>query len=76
MTKAELIGSAVVVLDAPNKSLVGLRGVVVDETQYTIVIKTTQNQKRVFKRGATFRFGTTTIKGDEITKRPEDRVKK
>jgi len=75
--KHELIGLDVEVIDAKNKSLVGLKGKVVDETRNTIVL---EGEKKVMKKGATFKIrlenGSVEVDGDVLVGRPEERIKK
>jgi ribonuclease P protein subunit POP4 len=77
--KHELIGLQVAVLRSPDPSLVGVRGLVVDETRNTLVVEAAGREKRVPKEGTRFRFevqGGVEVDGDEILFRPEDRTKK
>ncbi|MBO8179575.1 MAG: ribonuclease P protein component 1 [Archaeoglobus sp.] len=74
------IGLKVEVVESPNKSEVGMKGEVVDETQNTLKIMTEKGLKVVAKRGRTFRVWykgkIMRIKGDLINFRPEDRIKR
>jgi len=74
------IGLMVEVIESPNKSEVGIKGEVVDETQNTLKIMTEKGLKVVAKRGRTFRVWykgkIMRIKGDLINFRPEDRIKR
>jgi len=77
--KHELIGLQVAVLRSSDPSLVGVRGLVVDETRNTLVVEAAGREKRVPKEGTRFRFevqGGVEVDGDEILFRPEDRTKK
>ena len=79
LRKHELIGLSVVVSESTDPSLVGLRGVVTDETRNTLVVETPKGEKRVPKHGAAFTFdvqGRTRVVGDDLLFRPEDRIKK
>ncbi len=79
LRKHELIGLHVVVSDATDPSLVGLRGTVADETRNTLIVETAKGEKRVPKHGAAFTFevqGGTRVAGDDLLYRPEDRIKK
>ncbi len=79
LRKHELIGLTVVVSASTDPSLVGLRGVVRDETRNTLLVEGPKGEKRVPKQGNTFTFdvqGGTRIEGDELLFRPEDRIKK
>ena len=79
LRKHELIGRSVAVVRSTDPSLVGIRGLVIDETRNTLVVEAAGREKRVPKHGARFRFdvqGGVEVDGDEILFRPEDRVKK
>ncbi|MBI5797553.1 ribonuclease P protein subunit [Candidatus Woesearchaeota archaeon] len=80
ISRHELIGLWVVVVDAQNKSLQGLEGEIVDETKSTLRIKTKNGEKSVLKKGADFKVNLDgqeiIIKGDILVGRPEDRIKK
>ncbi|MFA9517507.1 ribonuclease P protein component 1 [Halopenitus sp. H-Gu1] len=56
LTRHELIGLPVRVVDASNGDSVTITGRVVDETQRTIVVRTAAGEKRVPKEGTTFEF--------------------
>ncbi len=76
----EFIGLPCEVADAKNKSLVGIKGIIVDETMNTIVVKGDDGRKRrILKRGTLFRIKfkdkNVLIPGDDIIMRPEDRIK-
>ncbi len=77
----EFIGLRCEVVDSKNKCQVGIKGVVIDETRNTIVIRTKRGDKRIEKRGRVFRFwlddgSVVDVNGDSIVARPEDRIKK
>ncbi len=76
--KQGLIGMAARVSDARNRSLVGLTGVIVDETKYTLTIKTEKGVKQVPKKGITLELPATRvrIKGERLLGRQEERIKK
>jgi len=79
LTKHELIGLQVAIVRASDPSLIGVQGLVVDETRNTVVVEAGGREKRVPKQGSRFRFqiqGGLEVDGDEIMFRPEDRVKK
>lgn len=80
MIARDWIGLKVEVVESPNKSEVGMKGEVVDETQNTLKIMTEKGLKVVAKRGRTFRVWykgkIMRIKGDLINFRPEDRIKR
>jgi ribonuclease P protein subunit POP4 len=73
---AEFIGAKIKVINATNKSLQGLEGSIIDETKNSFKIKNSeQEEKIVLKKGAVFMINNNIIKGDEIIKRPEERIK-
>jgi len=79
LRKHELIGLTVLVSEATDPSLVGVRGVVTDETRNTLMVETDKGEKRVPKHGASFTFearGGVRVAGDDLLFRPEDRIKK
>jgi ribonuclease P protein subunit POP4 len=79
LRKHELIGLPVVVSASTDPSLVGVQGVVTDETRNTITVETPKGEKQVPKHGTSFTFaiqGGVRVEGDEILFRPEDRIKR
>jgi len=79
LRKHELIGLQVAIIRSPDPSLVGIHGLVVDETRNTLVVEAGGREKRVAKEGSRFRFdveGGVEVDGAEILYRPEDRTKK
>ena len=76
----EWIGLEVEVVESPNPSEVGIKGIVVDETLNTFEIKTEKGLKIVAKRGRIFRVKfagkVLRVKGDLVAFRPEERIKK
>ncbi|MFH0752173.1 MAG: ribonuclease P protein subunit [archaeon] len=76
----EIIGQKVNVSKATNKSLEGITGTIINETQNTITIQSDDKTREVLKNQIKLTF---TIKGDKVevdgkvlTGRPEDRIKK
>ena len=79
LRKHELIGLSVVVSAATDPGLVGVRGVVTDETRNTLTVETAKGEKRVPKHGVSFTFevqGGVRVDGDDLLFRPEDRIKR
>jgi len=78
--KYGLIGRHVEVVEAKNKSLIGLKGKVADETKYTLIVETKDKEKRLLKEHVTLviKFGKEKIrvKGKLYVGRPEERIKK
>jgi len=78
--KHELIGLDVEVVGAGNKSLVGIKGTVVDETKNTLIIETAKGEKIVLKGNVELKLRIDgeeiIINGENLVGRPEDRIKK
>ena len=86
----ELIGMEIEIAASKNQSLVGLKGIVTDETRNMLVIEQENNPmqasgkskrfKRLIKSQITFKTKlqgkTVEVDGNVIAKRPEDRIKK
>ena len=81
----EIIGERVVVKDSGCRELLALKGVVVDESFSTLVVRTEDGAlKRVPKKGNVFVFpsmgasgsGGAEANGADLLCRPEDRTKK
>lgn len=77
----ELIGLRVRIIRYSDPGLVNVEGVVIDETQKTLVIEVDDKRIRVFKSNGVFEFNlpsgeSIVIKGDEIIGRPWDRLKR
>ena len=80
MLRFELIGLEVEIVSSKNKSLVGLKGKIVDETKNTIVIEKGNKEKEILKEQADFRFKINNdyieCKGSLLLGRLEERLKK
>jgi ribonuclease P protein subunit POP4 len=78
----ELIGLEAEVIDSPNKCLVGIKGLILDETRNTLLLgEPGGSKKRVLKHLAVFRIklpdGTVVrVDGRVLVGAPEDRLKK
>ena len=78
----ELIGLPCEIIKTSNKSQLGIKGRIVDETKNLVVIeKEDGREKKLQKISCTFRFyledgKTFDVKGKDIAFRPEDRPKK
>ncbi len=76
----ELIGLNAEISAAKNKCNLGLKGKIVNETYHTLQIKTKNKVKRLFKKNITLKITLPSkekveINGEEIEKRPWDRLK-
>jgi ribonuclease P protein subunit POP4 len=77
----EFIGLTVEVTDSTNEGLIGLHGIIIDETRNTIKIDTGKDEKIIPKDSVTLLFTLpegekVSIDGKVILARPEDRIKK
>ena len=64
------------IVDSSNKSLVGLSGKIVNETQAMFTINTSSGTKMIPKQHTSWKFeNDQVINGDKIAKRSEDRIK-
>jgi len=80
LLRHELIGLKVEVGRSRNRQLIGMRGVVVDETRNTLVVESRGRRRRLIKDVSAFRFelpdGTVVdVDGRRLVARPEDRIK-
>lgn len=75
----DFLGLKLKVIDSPNKSLVGLEGLVIGETMKTFIVLTNRGRKIIPKDVVRLRFElkngeTVEIDGRKLLKRPEDRL--
>lgn len=80
LIKHELIGLDANVFDSSNKSLVNMKGKVLDETRSVLLFKTNKGMKKVQKKKSVFIFKIPNgqmvkVNGERIAYRPEDRIK-
>ena len=71
----EIIGKTAKVVESKNKNDVGLEGKIVDETKKTIVLETKNDKKTLFKNNITLMINNQKIKGQNLMKRSEERIK-
>ena len=74
MITQSFIGKKVKIIDAKNKSNIGLEGVIIDETKNMFVIENRKKQK-IIKENVTIMIDNKTIEGKKLTKKPEERIK-
>ena len=74
--KTELIGKKIEIIQSNNKSLIGIQGKIVDETKNMLSIETDGKTRNIVKDQCVFEIEGKTVEGKEITKRPEERIKK
>jgi len=77
----ELIGLEAEVVQSPNRSIVGLRGRVVDESRETFTISHEGKEKTIIKGTSILYFSLPDgslieVEGRVLVGRPEDRVKR
>jgi ribonuclease P protein subunit POP4 len=77
----EWIGLEITVTESPDPNLEGLTGLVRDETRNTLIIETPRRTLRIAKTETIFTAKmptgeTSTVQGNMLRYRPEDRVKK
>ncbi len=80
IVRHELIGLNVEVKDSKNKTQIGLKGMVVNETKNMLWIETEKGIKKVLKKDCKFIFTLPSgekvlVDGKLIAKRPEERIK-
>lgn len=71
----ELIGQVIKIIDSKNKDNLGIQGKVVDETKQTLKVLHQGKVKTLVKKNITFKMKGKIFKGEEISKRPEERIK-
>ncbi|MER3601158.1 MAG: ribonuclease P [Nitrososphaerota archaeon] len=75
----ELIGLRVKVADSSDPSLVGLEGLIVDETKNTFLLETERGRRRLLKAVCTLSFELdgeeVVLEGPALLRRPEDRIR-
>ncbi len=76
----ELIGLYVKVLKHDDPSLIGVEGIIVDETKNTLKIRIDNKTKTILKKGALLLFKLSDkvevlVNGEQILGRPEERLK-
>jgi ribonuclease P protein subunit POP4 len=80
LSRDELIGLHVKIINCKDPNWIGKSGKIIDETKNTFLIETDEKNKKIAKNIASFEFEYNgkkiTINGSKITFRPEDRIKK
>ncbi len=76
--RAELIGRHMEIIDARNKSLIGLKGKIIDETKNAFIIEYGGKRKMILKSHMKMMIGWNgkkiLVDGKMLAKRPEDRI--
>lgn len=81
IVRHELIGLTTRVKSATNKYLIGIKGLIVNETYNMIEVETKKKVVKVMKKGTIFIFYLPSgkrveVDGNLLVGRPEDRIKK
>ncbi len=80
IAKNGLIGFEAEIVNASDRSLMGLKGKIIDETLKTITLETRNGRKIVPKDIVTlsiaFPDGKVIVNGKDLLQRPEERIKK
>ncbi|MBS7643147.1 ribonuclease P protein component 1 [Candidatus Bathyarchaeota archaeon] len=81
LIRHELIGLQVEIVKSSHPGYIGIRGIVIDETQKMLMISDGSRRKAVPKQTSVFKFTlpngvVVEVDGKVIVGRPEDRVKK
>ena len=80
IARYELIGLEVEVIDSKNKSNIGIKGNILDETKHTIVVEHKNKRKRLLKNNITLKIKknnqTITLPGKKLSGRPKERITK
>ncbi|GEM_PF-782879 len=74
-----LIGIEAVIINASDRSLIGMQGKIIDETLNTIKIRTKTGDKTVQKSNVLLKLSykkPILVDGKDLIQRPEERIKK
>jgi len=72
----EFLGKSVTIERHSDCNIIGMSGVVVDETREIVTLSSSDGIKRVSKTSAMFKFETGRLNGDLLKHRPQDRIRK
>ena len=75
MIRHDLVGRTATVVQAKNESLVGIKGLVVDETRDTLRVRTDRGEKTIMKEQAVIEVDGVRIEGRLLLASPEKRTK-
>ncbi len=73
--QAEWIGDRIEVVEAANKTFLGVSGVLLDETKNMLTVETGKGVKRVPKQGIVFTINNQLVDGSRVVMAPEERIK-
>ena len=78
--RGEIIGLKMEVIDSKNKNLIGIKGVIIDETKNTIKVQENEKVRTLLKKQVTLKIENENmqikVNGEVLLGRPEDRLKK
>lgn len=78
--KQELIGLETEIVSAKNKSLIGIRGRIINETKFLLYVETKKGIKKILKEQATFKLPykgkKLAVEGKLLIGRPYERLRK
>ncbi|MEK6973904.1 MAG: ribonuclease P protein subunit [Nanoarchaeota archaeon] len=78
--KHELIGLYAEIIASKNKSLIGIRGKIINESKYTLTVRTNSKPKKILKNQVKMKLimdkNETVINGSDLIGRAEERLKK
>ena len=72
----EFLGRKVCVENHSDRSIAGVVGIIIDETRETVLLSSSNGNKRVATNNATFKFENTSLNGNLLKYRPQDRIRK
>ncbi len=75
MIRQEFIGRTLTVVDASNEDLVGIHGIIIDETKNTLRVRTDRGEKTLLKEQVRIQVDDVLMEGSPLTVRPEKRTK-
>jgi len=73
--KEEFLGKKIKIIKSPMKHQQCVEGIIVGETKNTFTIFQDGKEKKVLKSKRDFLIDDAKIKGDQIQKKPEERIK-
>ena len=75
MAQTEWIGKTAAITASKNHTLVGMNGIIVDETLNLITLETPTGTKMIPKRNTTFQINNQTIQGDKFLIASHEQIK-
>ena len=69
-----IIGKIAEVIEAKNRSLIGIKGKIIDETKNTITIEAEKTKKKIIKTQVILKIDNNIVEGKKLAKRMEERL--